>query len=297
MKPNEQQAILCGIVHPACDMITRALAILGKDARSDAELSELFRKLQMTFAVPATATTTSTLQQLRNSITAGNYETECPPGTIISDHWSDVYTEVNYYAPHVVTGFQTVKLPDGMETLGAILVRQNAMPEKLNFPNTVTWLSPDGAYARGCSKELLEAVAPTTLENINKSAMAPIMCAASGFKTKWQPETFTFFLPTQEELGLSTNPERTPMDAVWTYYKNTPTGYYELCIERIFRDSFGIAQDCWLYPAVDGFIHMDKPQIVLTNGGAGLRHTFETASCAPACIVVGADAKLQRDKT
>lgn len=208
------------------------------------------------------------LQYLRSKLRAGRAPFRV--GTIIPDLWTDPETGIIYSMPLILVDYRKVRLVDGNERFGAILLRQNASLASVCFDQKAStefnhsdlkhWLNR-GDYFEGCSSVLREVTAEIMLDR----------------------EPVKFFPPSLEELHLDPydNPELE--DLVWEYFRDTPTDYTCPCPKRVFRNYFGTAQLCWLRSAYRSFAF--RVWVAFTDGSAVYHGANFAIACSPACAV------------
>lgn len=223
-------------------------------------------------------------QQLQSAVRAGVSPQEFPTGTVIPDLWTDLKTQEVYQMPLIVVGYCIVKPIGRKKCLGAILLRQNASPDRLPFDENACnvfhgsslerWQNSDNGYPAGCSAGLLAAVTEVEIDK----------------------KPTKFFPPSLEELGIGESDSSQRSQLIWEYFRkpcdsdghDAPydlyfKSYRRYVERRTFRNTAGEPQCCWLRGPNRG--HARYAWCYLTNHEAVPYNVCSPTPYLTACVI------------
>lgn len=242
-----------------------------------------------------------TFHQLQAAVRSGTASKLFPVGTLIPDVWTSPKTGETYHMPLIVVHYGKVRrASDGVCVPGAILLRQNSVPDSDSFAfhipgeerkilAKVTYelsdlhyhLNSPHDYLTGCSSAL-------------RSVMTEIMLQHSVFlpgpaRAREEREFEVYcFVPSLENLGC--NPYRHPdfASVVWQYFRDTPEAFVARCPKRCFNYPLSLdgrdetAASCWLQSEF-----RDAINYAWIAGPDGLSHSVftEKHTYAPAHVI------------
>lgn len=261
------------------------------------------------------------LRELQLAVRKGTARKRFPVGTLIADSWTDTATGRRYDSPLIIVEYRDVQLKNGGMRLGAILLRQKALPIRVQFDASDTanpygdsryagadvwqwlnselekgkWWNPqhtddvmpkyarekDG-YMRGCSEKLREVLTEITLE----------VPAIVGGEARKDLVDCWWYLPTMEELNYETDDQRLlrgelgiARQSAWEYFRGTPAELDVECERRVFRDHEGVPQRC-LTRSVYRMSNESYVWAVTPDGSADHSSAYgKHNTVAPACVV------------
>lgn len=249
-------------------------------------------------------------KQLQRAVRDGTAREKFPVGTIFADTWTDTRNGIVYDMPLRLVHYGAINTRAGSPRFGATLQRIHATPlevvfdgEDPDFPHgsnclylseIVQWLNSDqpatswwkalhsddvpseftrthDGYLRGCSAELMSCVT----ENVEVGQL---------IETGIHSMPCRFFLPSAENLHISTGSEEDIENEAWEYYRDTPTDSRRPCPKRAFTNPSGSAQYCWTRSADRS--PASAVWYVYADGSVGNYYANSAFACAPACVVV-----------
>lgn len=115
---------------PRMQRLAQRAALMRRKATEEAPLGE---QLMLAGFKRREAEPEPMLKRLQKAVRKGTAKVEFPVGTVIADAWTDTVTKVIYEAPLRIVAYGRVRLASGKECTGAILLRERALPFRVQY--------------------------------------------------------------------------------------------------------------------------------------------------------------------